>query len=105
MENYELKTRISLVMERSEVVKKQYQERNLARICAGLISTTAGIFSAGAAIFEKYEASIAGLGTFAISGTIFYFLNKNTQRKKEQLEHLENRKSKLEEKLALENKK
>jgi hypothetical protein len=99
MENYELKTRISLVMERSEIVKKQYDERNLARICAGLISTTAGIFSAGTALFEKYEASLAGLGTFAISGTIFYFLNKNVQRRKEQLNFLENRKSELEEKV------
>lgn len=100
MENsYELKTRISLVMERSEVIKKQYNERNLARICAGTVTAATGIFSATSFLFEKYEASLAGLGAFAISGTIFYFLNKNTQRRKEQLELLENRKSELEEKL------
>lgn len=100
MENsYELKTRISLVMERAETVKKQYEARNLARICAGIAATTSGIFSAGTAIFEKYEASLFGLGVCAINGAAFYFINKNTQRRKEQLNLLENRKSELEEKV------
>lgn len=100
MENsYELKTRISLVMERASIVKKQYEARNTSKICAGIFSATSTIFSAGSFIFEKYEASIAGLSAAIIGGTAFYFINKNAQRRKEQLEHLENRKSELEEKV------
>lgn len=101
MENsYEHKIKNSLVMERINVVKKQYEERNLARVCSGIITASTGIFSAGTAMFEKYDAALTGLGAFAISGTIFYFLNKNAQRRKEQINHLENRKSELEEKIA-----
>jgi|GEM_PF-6196885 len=98
MENaYELKTRISLVMERADVVRKEYEGRNIARIGTGAFATISGIFSAGSFLFEKYEASIAGLGAAVIGGTVFYFINKNTKRRKEQLHHLQNRKSELEE--------
>jgi len=86
-------------MERSSIVKKQYDERNLARICTGTATAATGIFSATSFLFEKYEASIAGLGAAIFGGAVFYFINKNAQRKKEQLAHLESRKSELEEKI------
>lgn len=86
-------------MEVQQNARTEYEERNLARICAGAITTSAGIFSAGAAVFEKYEASLAGLGIFAVSGIIFYFINKNVQRKKEKLEFCEKRIAELEEKI------
>lgn len=100
MENsYELKTRISLVMERADILKKEYEARNIARIGTGTFATISGIFSAGSFLIEKYEASLFGISACAISGTAFYFLNKSTQRKKEKILFLENRKSELEETL------